>query len=89
MIDNERMIRLQAAELHEAGGDTGEIQVDIFPHKDGNFTAAIRDVGWSVNKTDNMLLLSDEWGEILIFADELEIVTALLQRAKKIMGGGA
>lgn len=67
---------------------TTGIEVDIFPHNDGSFTAAVKNTNWSLNRTGGMVYLGDEWGEILIFADELEIVTALLQRAREIMTGG-
>ena len=88
MTDND-IKRLQAAELHEAMPETG-IEVDVFGRKDGNFNAAIKETNWRLDKTGDMLLLSDEWGEILMYDHEIDMVIALLQKAREIMvKGGA
>lgn len=66
---------------------TTGIEVDIFPHNDGSFTAAVKNTSWSLNRTGGMVYLGDEWGEILIYDHELDIVIALLQEARRQMGG--
>jgi hypothetical protein len=86
--DREREMRLKSAEMHEVmPAETIEIDVDIFPGKNGNFTAAIKDTGWTLNRSGDMVLLSDQWGEILMYDHEISIVIALLTRARELMGG--
>lgn len=89
--DREREMRLKAAEFHGAMPETG---VEIRQEKitDGDWLEYIspdQNVCMEAWVWDKDVIITDHDIEITLSRAELKAWSALLQRAEKIMGGGA